>query len=296
MELWFLYALVSMVFAGLHTFLSRVAAHRNHNSALNTFWIAMVAAACAALVLTVMGDIATAFDFGAYTHVVWATALGTGLVYSASATLRIESLRFIDSMLFFPVYKTVGPFAVAIAGVVIFHEHLSHVEIVGIVLGLLVPLLMVHKSEQMRQRALAFGLLLAFLSAMFSMLSAILSKWGADTGANMMAFLIIADLASAFGALGLYHVREYHTNGWALNGYLHRDTLVLAITTGVLSFVSYYLFLLAISLGKLSVVFTVGSFYILIPIVLSIWWYGEHVNARKVLAIALSLAALMFLG
>jgi uncharacterized membrane protein len=46
--------------------------------------------------------------------------------------------------------------------------------------------------------------------------------------------------------------------------------------------------------GTLGVVQTINSMYILIPIVLAIYFYKEHWNAQKMLAVVLSVVALAF--
>jgi hypothetical protein len=39
----------------------------------------------------------------------------------------------------------------------------------------------------------------------------------------------------------------------------------------------------------------IHAHYILVPIILSIWWYGEHINTRKVAAVVLSFLAISLL-
>ena len=60
----------------------------------------------------------------------------------------------------------------------------------------------------------------------------------------------------------------------------------------VTTIVSVYAYSLG---GSLGIVYTINSLYILIPITLSIMFYNEHWNLRKVTAIALSIAALWLL-
>jgi uncharacterized membrane protein len=48
--------------------------------------------------------------------------------------------------------------------------------------------------------------------------------------------------------------------------------------------------------GSLSVVQTIHSMYILIPIVLAVIFFKEHMNWQKVVAIVFSVVSLAFLG
>jgi len=67
------------------------------------------------------------------------------------------------------------------------------------------------------------------------------------------------------------------------------------VLMGILQSCSFLFIMLAFAEGTLSIVYTVQSLYILIPIILSIIIYKEHWNARKVVAIILSIAALALL-
>ena len=58
---------------------------------------------------------------------------------------------------------------------------------------------------------------------------------------------------------------------------------------------AFYLLLLAFHLGQISLVYTIHAHYILIPIFLSVWWYGEHMNLRKFAAVVLSCVTLTLL-
>ena len=71
--------------------------------------------------------------------------------------------------------------------------------------------------------------------------------------------------------------------------------LVAAFCIGIAQFLGFYLLLLAIHGSDLSLVYSINAHYILIPIILSIWYYKEHWNAQKVFAITLSLLALFLL-
>ena len=72
----------------------------------------------------------------------------SGFLYLLVDGLRIKSLTYIDTAIFFPIYKALGPAMVTLAGVFIFFENLSRLELLGIVLGITVPLMLIHRSEK----------------------------------------------------------------------------------------------------------------------------------------------------
>jgi drug/metabolite transporter (DMT)-like permease len=71
--------------------------------------------------------------------------------------------------------------------------------------------------------------------------------------------------------------------------------LWLTLIIGSTQLLSFYFILLAIAGDTLSIVYSINAHYILIPVVLSVWFYKEHWNRRKALALTLSLLALVLL-
>lgn len=68
------------------------------------------------------------------------------------------------------------------------------------------------------------------------------------------------------------------------------------IITGLLNFLTFYFFVKAVTLwDNLWVVYTIQSLYIVIPIILSIIFYKEHFDMKKLIAIILTVATVFFL-
>jgi len=67
----------------------------------------------------------------------------------------------------------------------------------------------------------------------------------------------------------------------------------LAVGLGIMNGATIY-FIIKATEVSLAISYTINSFYILIPIILSILIYKEHMNLRKGIAIVLSLLAIIF--
>jgi len=65
-----------------------------------------------------------------------------------------------------------------------------------------------------------------------------------------------------------------------------------SIISWVLQLLSFFFFTSALE-WNLAIVFTINSFGILIPIILSVFFYKEHFNLRKGLVILLSIVSVM---
>ncbi|MCA9487000.1 EamA family transporter [Candidatus Woesearchaeota archaeon] len=72
-----------------------------------------------------------------------------------------------------------------------------------------------------------------------------------------------------------------------------KDVKLIGMLNGVFYFLMFYFFTLALK-GNLAVVYTINSFSLLVPIILSIFIYKEHFDMKKGIAIALTILSLFF--
>lgn len=288
MELWFIYAVASALFAGLHAFALKIAATHNHNGDANTALSALVSAGFGWIIIIALGWWQAAWEL------LVMFALLSGVLYSFGAAARVNSLKYIDTTIFFPLYKTIGPIIAVVAGLLIFSETLNAYEIFGVALSLAVPLLLLHKDERTRQKALAHGLLLLALSVTLIMTAQIANKYATGVVGNILLFATVTHTFTFFLSILLWY-KHTKKNGAVFAHSITKDLISISVFSGIFQFLGFYAFLKAFELGTLSIVFTINSLYIVIPIVLSVWWYKEHFNLRKGAAVVLSILALAFL-
>lgn len=287
MPTWFLLSLLSTIAAGLFVFMQKIAAMRNYNAnILNTY----SAATSAGIGLF----FAAIFEgFTEFSSVMVGLAVAAGVMFIIGSNLRMDALRYIDSTIFFPLHKFASPLFALIIGVFIFKESLTQPEWIGVILGLITPLLLITKSENARQHNLVKGLIFMIISACLAAASVSVNKQGTDIFASVLLFASVTQICSAIFGLILKYIHSKSTKEHKQH---NKTPVSFALIMGVVQYVSFIMIMLAFSLdGMLSVVYTINSMYILIPIVLSIIYYNEHWNLQKALAIALSLLALFFI-
>jgi uncharacterized membrane protein len=68
--------------------------------------------------------------------------------------------------------------------------------------------------------------------------------------------------------------------------------VIFGFLIGIFHFLAFMTFQKALT-GNLAVVFTINSFSILIPIILSIIFYKDHFNKKKAFVIALSIVSII---
>jgi len=290
-ELWFVWAVLGAFVGGLGAFANKIAAQRKYDTQL-----VLIVNGLTSLVVFV--PLALYFEgTDVLSLPLLSVGLLAGLVTSSSAFIKIQVLHYIDSAIFLPLFKVLGPAIVIIFGLFFFGESFTVTEWTGLLVSLSVPLLLVSRVEHTRQNNLTLGLVLVAVCAVTSAIAAVLQKYATDIQAaplwivSMIAagILISASVQNAFKykkdvfkmmrtqySVGILHVSIIRTV-FAGGGFL---LTLLAFVAG----------------GPLGIVYTINSLYILLPIILAIIFYGEHWNFRKALAIGLSVVALAMLG
>jgi drug/metabolite transporter (DMT)-like permease len=289
MELWFWAAVGSAVMSGVGNFLFKVAAKRSYSSEMFSMYGGVTSVVVTLpLALLVSGPHISLFAA--------LVAFGAGFIAAGAGIMKVYALRHIDTTIFFPLYKLASPLFAILIGVVVFAESFTTPEMVGLLLGLTVPLLLINKIEHSRQQNLTAGLVLLLGGAIISATAAGLNKYSTDLWNDVWWLLTISSLGVFIGALTTVAwksgVRGIKRAIWTDSD---TEAAGLAALRGLVMCVALWLGLYAfVRGGSLAVVHTIQSMYILIPIMLSIIFYNEHFNLQKGLAIVLSIAALAF--
>lgn len=292
MEIWFWAAVISAIFSGFGNFLLKSAAHRGYSSEVFILiggFTSVILSLPLALFIDGVGII------------VWFAALIAcvgGFFAGIGGIAKVYALRYIDTTIFFPLFKLVSP-ALAIAfGVFFFQEQFNVYEWVGLILGLTVPLLLINKSEHHRQNNLVAGLLLVLLAGTISAGAAASNKYAIDLFPSALWILVFASVGVFAGSVAMIIKR----GGWrrlvsTVQEVSTRSVLWWASVRALFMTISFGAVLYAFTHnGTLAVVHTIQSLYILIPIVLAIILYKEHWNVKKVGAVIISVLALALLG
>ncbi len=284
----FAWTITTTIFAGLQLFMQRVVAKEGRDSAFAGFLMYAIGLVLAAVLLIAAGELPDMWVYAAL------FGIASGAVHGFGNFLRLESLKDIDSVLYFPINKVLGPIVVVIGGVLWFSEALTMREYIGIAFSLSVPLLLISSSEHTRQNNLRRGLILMVISTFLTAVAMLLSKAGTNYDQAILLLLVSTQLAATVSsAIIFYHKRRPHPEYFT---HLERRDFVLGGIIGILGFLSYFTFLKALSTGYVSLVYVIHAHYILIPIILSVWWYKEHINFRKLAAVVVSCLAIVLIA
>ncbi len=283
-----LWTLASTVSAGLVIFVQKVVAEEGRSSAFNG--LMMYGGSGVMAVIIFLFALKT---FPTDWPLIALFGLSAGAVHGIGNFLRIESLKYIDGVIFFPLNKMLGPLLVVVGGVALFHDKLTLQQYIGIALSLVVPLLLLSAAEQRRQKNLRSGLQLLLFSTIFSAGSLLLGKQGLLSGQVVLMLCMSQTAGTIASAAILVHK---HGAGLSMITHANKRDVYLGILAAIFTFVSAFTLYEALADGLVSLVYVIQAHYILIPIVLSVWWYREHINFRKFAAVAISFAAIALLA
>ena len=284
-----LWTLAGTFFAGVALFMQKIVAEERRNGAFNGMLAYGVTGLIAfALLLVSIQNVPANWGIVAF------FGLTAGAVHGICNFLRIESLKYIDSVLFFPLNKVLAPLIVVIGAVALFQDNLSVVQYVGIALSLTVPLLLITSVERTRQKNLSLGLRLLVISAVLSAVSLLLTKQGLGYSSDILFILCMSQITGTLASVAI--LLRQHGAGFAMFAHADWRDVKLGIWSGIFMFISSYCLFEALSTGLASIVYVIQAHYILIPIVLSVWWYRDHINMRKFAAVVVSFFAIALLA
>lgn len=289
--MWFIFALLSAVFGGLQSFAQKVVAHERHDTSLISATSALISSLLALVffLITAPGT--------PLTPMVWWLGLASGFLFIGFSITRLESLQFIDAAIFFPLYKVLGPALVALIGIFLLGDQVGPQGVLGIALSCMVPLLLLSKHENHRQNNLKLGLLLLLASTVLSAIAAGVNALVVQPNADFaLPLVVIANgFAAIFGFVLFFRKHKMVDARRELTSALTPRFLWMTLAIGLTQLFSFYFLLLAIAGDSLSLVYSINAHYILIPVLLSVWFYKEHWNKRKAAALIVSLLALVLL-
>jgi multidrug transporter EmrE-like cation transporter len=282
METWLIYAIISIFAAGIHNFLLKVSTEKNYNGSLTSLlWYSVWAVVACIYFLYTWGKI-DGWEWMIY------FAFGNVLFYFLSMLTRMEGMRNIDTVIFYPLYKTISPVLVTLVSFFFFQEVLSLKEGIWIIIGIMIPLMLITSHENKIQRNLKKWVIFVIFTSLFIGVSAAFSKGVMIEWANVELFIFLSMwLGSIISAISY---KFFHKN--SKGNYNKEWMLKFGFIIWIFHFLAFMTFQKALT-WNLAVVFTINSFSILVPIILSVIYYKDHFNKKKAFVIALSIVSIL---
>ena len=284
METWLIWAIVVIFVSWLHNFTLKIAAERNYDVSVINFYSYLIGVIFLGVYLI--------YDFKNIDfwniYIIALLSFGNSLFFFLSMFSRVKAMKNVDTVIFFPLYKTFWPILVTIISLFFFKETLEINEIIWIIIWICVPLLLITSSENKRQKNLYLWIIFILITSVLTAFSGSMWKEIMVENLNIWLYLFIW---SVFGLIFSIISYKFITNK-NKNKYNKKWLLKISLISWILHLLSFISFSLAL-VWNFAVVFTIASFSILIPIILSIIFYKDHFDFKKGLVIILSIISII---
>lgn len=284
MEIYVILAAISAVLAGFYSFSFKVIAERNYDTNLSYVYMYFTAFVVSWVISLI--DWGYSWNLHEFLLII-IFALWMTFFYNMSMHTRVESMKNMDAMIFYPLYKTFGPILVIFISYSLFNETLTIKEWFGICCWISIPLLLITKSENRIQKNLYKGCIFMLFTSFLTALTWTIQKIWVNLWFNLNVFLTVFMFFGGVFSLVWYFKKsnkdKKYTNSWIFP---------FSVIIGLFFVGSAYTFMRALE-WNFAIATTINSFSILIPIILSIIFYGEHFNLKKGIVIGLSIVSIL---
>ncbi|HZK48720.1 MAG TPA: EamA family transporter, partial [Thermoleophilia bacterium] len=279
-----LYALVSLVCAGLNDVVFKRYAVKDRSRGAYIFGIGIV---WAVLQVALAGVRGVGLEFGE-TTLLW--GLAAGALLTASNILLLESLAHIDVSLGSTIYRlnTVG---VVVLSLVFLGEQMGWHRGLGVALGLTAVLLLYRRGGHGEATGRRFALFftLAVAASSFRAAYGIVSKAGLADGAALPSVLVIGAVCWIVGGAVYAFLRENRLR-------ITPKKAAYSLVSGVLVFLIVNSLLLAVEHGEASVVIPIANMSFVVALLLSIGLRMERLTWRTAVAVVVSVCSVILLS
>jgi drug/metabolite transporter (DMT)-like permease len=285
MSSWFAYSIAAFFLMGLQGFLYKVAAERRCDTARTTFIFMATVAVLSFIFWTYLrepiGNLAT----------LTILAFVNSLTFLAATMSFIEALKFVPATTAYSVAR-LNLVILTIFSFVWFHDRLSVYQICGIVIALAAMLILTKGMSKIgtQETHSKKGFLFLTISLFTSAIAAISSKYAAMY-VGKLSFLAFVYSIAALSSAALF--KKPNIN--APQSHKAVTTVTVGVAIGILNFVGYYAFLMALSKGPLSLVASITGMHFVISVILSVLIYRERLTSARIIGFLLTILSIILL-
>ncbi len=284
MDNWYALAIIALILMGTQSFLYKVSAERNCNTAWTTFSFMATVALLSSVVFFLRSESVPNITFTFFVGILNSSA------FLVATMTHIEALKRLPSSIVYSIVR-LNVVVVVLFSIVYFKDRPTYYQIAGIMLAVIVILILIRQPEAEEPSAgqTKGGLILVFVSLFCGSIASISSKFAA-MHANPLTFMAISYLFSTLFSIGLRN--KLQTEPFQAN---YKEAMAIGLSMGLINFAGYYTFLKALSIGPLSIVIAIIGLHFVIAILLSVMIYKEKLTPPIIAGISLTILSVILL-
>lgn len=284
MDNWYTLAIIALILMGTQSFLYKVSAERNCNTAWTTFSFMATVALLSSVVFFLRSESVPNITFTFFVGILNSSA------FLVATMTHIEALKRLPSSIVYSIVR-LNVVVVVLFSIVYFKDRPTYYQIAGIMLAVIVILILTRQpgAEEPSAGQTKGGLILVFVSLFCGSIASISSKFAA-MHANPLTFMAISYLFSTLFSIGLRN--KLQTEPAQAN---YKEALAIGLSMGLINFAGYYTFLKALSIGPLSIVIAIIGLHFVIAILLSVMIYKEKLTPPIIAGISLTILSVILL-
>lgn len=280
---WFLYALFATICFGVGGALMKMPAARQQNRFVMAFW--SVGFPFLFSLLVFWRHLNTTTPRLLWIAVMW------GFFFSVARILYIESYHYADTNVVTPMTSSMGILFTFANGLLLFHDHLSLLEFLGLVTAFsAVAVFAFENKGHQSLKKLAYVLIILSLC---SVTYKIFQKMGVDSG-DIYAFQIWQFLFAAVFLFMLFALRHKdEIKKWHVH--LSGPGILSGCMMGFLSFAGGIAYNISLTRGSFTLVNILMAMYLPVTIFTSYLLFQEQFTRRKAMLLGLALLSIILI-
>ena len=278
-----IFALLSLIFAGVNDVVFKKYSRKERSRGMYVFGIGIIWTVLQIVSLNIQ-NISFSYDFVSISY-----GLVAGLLLTVSNILLLESLTHIDVSLGSTIYRlnTVG---VVILSFFVLHEPLGVFKIIGIICGLIAVLILFNKEKNTFQNInFTSFFLIAVAASLIRATYGIVAKMGISSNAEPNIMLLLIALSWIVGGAFYAKLRENRFK-------ITRKKIIYSIVSGILVFLIVNFLMLALEHGQASIVIPIANMSFVFALLISITLKMELLTLRKCCAVGFAVTSVILLA
>lgn len=293
---WFGCTILATFIYGVLNFMYKVATMHNCSShkILNT-------SAATVSTLSLITILISGSEFKNIWNILFFAAINSAF-FALGSIVKMKSLERIPTSVAFPVTKLDSVFLI-IYSLFIFGDNPSFFQWIGIAISFSMMAFIsynindkdnaIKNDDSQNSKIQTIGLLLAVLAAFSTSISMLTGAFASKSVDKINYMFVSYTLVMVYTFL--INRVFYAKKSKGISQEIKNKTYLFGIIIGILNFTGYFLVLNAFEIGPLSLIQGISSNAFIIPIILSLIFFNENLNYKKVIVIVMAVISILMI-